>query len=188
VARTIDVPRAVQNFDFFADAVTQFSSEAHPTDEVALNYTLRQPLGAVACISPWNLPLYVLTWKIARRSRRNCVVAKPSEVTPMTGTPPGRSLAEAGLSAGVLTSCRGWDLARAVRSAPTATSGHLLHRLDARGGEIARESAASFRSCRWRWGENPTLNLRRPICAKPFHRRCGLPSPTRQICLCGLGS
>jgi len=58
VARTVDVPRAVQNFDFFADAATQFSSEAHPTDEVALNYTLRQPLGAVACISPWNLPLY----------------------------------------------------------------------------------------------------------------------------------
>ncbi|TMB10303.1 MAG: aldehyde dehydrogenase family protein, partial [Deltaproteobacteria bacterium] len=84
-AQTIDIPRAVQNFDFFADAVTQFSSEAHPTDEVALNYTLRQPLGPVACISPWNLPLYLLTWKIAPAlAAGNCVVAKPSEVTPMT--------------------------------------------------------------------------------------------------------
>src|SRR5262249_14353434 len=63
-ARSIDIPRAVQNFDFFADAATQFSSDAHPTDEAALNYTLRQPLGAVACISPWNLPLYLLTWTI----------------------------------------------------------------------------------------------------------------------------
>src|SRR2546426_3131362 len=82
-ARTVDIPRAVQNFDFFADAVTQFASEAHPTDEVALNYTLRQPLGPVACISPWNLPLYLLSWKIAPAlAAGNCAVAKTSEVTP----------------------------------------------------------------------------------------------------------
>ena len=84
-ARSVDIPRAVQNFDFFADAATQFASEAHPTDDVALNYTLRRPLGVVACISPWNLPLYLLSWKIAPAlAAGNTVVAKPSEVTPMT--------------------------------------------------------------------------------------------------------
>ena len=108
LARAVDIPRAEQNFDFFADAATQFSSEAHPTDELALNYTLRQPLGAVACISPWNLPLYLLTWKIAPAlAAGNTVVAKPSEVTPVTAHLLGELCAEAGLPAGVLNLVQG---------------------------------------------------------------------------------
>src|SRR5207302_10122706 len=108
VARSTDIPRAVHNFDFFADAATQFASEAHPTDETALNYTLRQPLGAVACISPWNLPLYLLTWKIAPAlAAGNTVVAKPSEVTPMTAHLLGELCTEAGLPAGVLNLVQG---------------------------------------------------------------------------------
>src|SRR5919201_2268374 len=108
VARAVDIPRAVQNFDFFADAITQFSSEAHPTDEVAPNYRLPQPLGAVACISPWNLPLYLLTWKIAPAlAAGNCVVAKPSEVTPMTAHLLSELCSEAGLPPGVLNIVQG---------------------------------------------------------------------------------
>lgn len=85
LAQSVDIPRAASNFEFFADAVTQFSSECHATDDVAVNYTLRRPLGAVGCISPWNLPLYLLTWKVAPAlAMGNAVVAKPSEVTPMT--------------------------------------------------------------------------------------------------------
>ncbi len=61
----MDIPRAILNFEFFADAATQFSSECHPMDGHALNYTLRHPLGVVGSISPWNLPLYLLTWKVA---------------------------------------------------------------------------------------------------------------------------
>src|SRR5207237_4791906 len=107
-ARTVDIPRAVQNFDFFADAATQFASEAHPTDEMALNYTLRQPLGPVACISPWNLPLYLLSWKIAPAlAAGNCVVAKPSELTPMTAHLLGALAAEAGFPSGVLNIVQG---------------------------------------------------------------------------------
>ena len=106
-ARAVDIPRAAQNFDFFADAITQFSSEAHPADG-ALNYTLRQPLGVVACISPWNLPLYLLTWKIAPAlAAGNCVVAKPSEVTPMTAHLLGGLCTEAGLPPGVLNLVQG---------------------------------------------------------------------------------
>ena len=108
LASSIEVPRAAQNFDFFADAITQWHSEAHPTDEVALNYTLRQPLGVVACISPWNLPLYLLTWKVAPAlAAGNCVVAKPSEVTPMTAHLLGELCSEAGLPPGVLNIVQG---------------------------------------------------------------------------------
>ena len=82
--REIEIPRAVSNFRFFAAAATQFSSESHH-DGALLNYTLRQPLGVVGCISPWNLPLYLLTWKIAPAlAAGNVVIAKPSEVTPLS--------------------------------------------------------------------------------------------------------
>src|SRR5512140_1705732 len=160
VARSVDIPRAVQNFDFFADAATQFSSEAHATDEVALNYTLRQPLGAVACISPWNLPLYLLTWKIAPAlAAGNCVVAKPSEVTPMTAFMLGALCTEAGLPPGVLNVVQGLG--------PRAGAPLCAHR-DIRaisftgstrvGGEIAREAAASFKKVSLEMGgKNPTL-------------------------------
>ena len=81
----VDIPRASENFRFFATAILHFSSEIHEMDGKALNYTLREPVGVAACISPWNLPLYLLTWKIAPAlAAGNTVVAKPSEITPMT--------------------------------------------------------------------------------------------------------
>jgi aminomuconate-semialdehyde/2-hydroxymuconate-6-semialdehyde dehydrogenase len=85
LARSVDIPRASENFIFFATASLHFDSEVHEMDGKALNYTLRQPVGVVGCISPWNLPLYVLTWKIAPAlAAGNTVVAKPSEITPLT--------------------------------------------------------------------------------------------------------
>jgi aminomuconate-semialdehyde/2-hydroxymuconate-6-semialdehyde dehydrogenase len=82
LARDIEIPRAIANLRFFAHAATQFASESHH-GQAGLNYTLRAPLGAVATISPWNLPLYLFTWKIAPAlAAGNTVVAKPSEVTP----------------------------------------------------------------------------------------------------------
>lgn len=81
----IDIPRAVSNFRFFAHALTQYSSQSHHMSREAINYTLRQPLGVVGCIAPWNLPLYLLTWKVAPAlAAGNTVVAKPTEVTPYT--------------------------------------------------------------------------------------------------------
>jgi len=85
LARSVDIPRASENFRFFATASLHFDSEIHEMDGKALNYTLRQPIGVAGCISPWNLPIYLLTWKIAPALvAGNTVVAKPSEVTPMT--------------------------------------------------------------------------------------------------------
>ena len=107
VATEVDIPRAVLNFEFFADAATQFSSECHPTEH-ALNYTLRHPLGVVGTISPWNLPLYLLTWKVAPAlAAGNTVVAKPSEVTPVTAHWLGRIANQAGLPPGVLNIVQG---------------------------------------------------------------------------------
>ncbi len=109
LATAIDIPRASANFQFFANAITQFASEAHESVGLnAMNFTLRQPIGVVGCISPWNLPLYLFTWKIAPAiAAGNCVVAKPSEVTPMTAYLLGEICNEAGLPKGVLNIVHG---------------------------------------------------------------------------------
>jgi len=109
LAKAIDIPRAASNFRFFGNAITQFASESHESvGQNAINYTLRQPIGVVGCISPWNLPLYLFTWKIAPAiAAGNCVVAKPSEVTPMTAHLLGEICNEAGLPKGVLNIVHG---------------------------------------------------------------------------------
>ncbi|MBB1471913.1 aldehyde dehydrogenase [Luteimonas sp. MC1782] len=107
LARDAEIPRAVSNLRFFAHAATQFGSQSHH-GEAGLNYTLRQPLGVVGTISPWNLPLYLFTWKIAPAlAAGNTVVAKPSEVTPATATMLGELAAEIGVPAGVLNVVHG---------------------------------------------------------------------------------
>ena len=107
LAREAEIPRAIANLRFYGHAATQFASESHH-GQAGLNYTLRQPLGVVATISPWNLPLYLFTWKIAPAlAAGNTVVAKPSEVTPVTATMLGELAGEIGLPAGVLNIVHG---------------------------------------------------------------------------------
>lgn len=107
LARTMDVARAVANTRFFAAAATQFASESH-LEPGTLNYTIRGPHGVVGCISPWNLPLLLFTWKVAPAlAAGNCVVAKPSEITPATATLYAQAAADAGLPAGVLNVVHG---------------------------------------------------------------------------------
>lgn len=107
LARDVELPRAVSNLRFFAHAATQFASESHH-GEAGLNYTLRPPLGVVGCISPWNLPLYLFTWKIAPAlAAGNAVVAKPSELTPHTATMLAELAAQIGFPAGVLNVVNG---------------------------------------------------------------------------------
>ena len=108
LSKKVDIPRASANFRFFATGILHFSSESHSMEQRAVNYTLRQPLGVVGCISPWNLPLYLFTWKIAPAlAAGNTVVAKPSEVTPVTAFLLSRISKEAGLPAGVLNIVHG---------------------------------------------------------------------------------
>jgi aminomuconate-semialdehyde/2-hydroxymuconate-6-semialdehyde dehydrogenase len=109
LAKRLDIPRAVANFRFFATAILHQSSDAHVMDGAALNYTLRQPLGVVGLISPWNLPLYLLSWKIAPAiAAGNTCVAKPSELTPLTANLLAELSIEAGIPAGVINIVHGY--------------------------------------------------------------------------------
>lgn len=108
LSHKVDIPRASANFRFFATGIIHFASESHTMEDKAVNYTLRQPVGIVGCISPWNLPLYLFTWKIAPAiAAGNCVLAKPSEVTPVTAFLLSKICKEAGLPDGVLNIIHG---------------------------------------------------------------------------------
>lgn len=108
LAKTVDIPRAAANFHFYGTAILHYASHAHSMEGMAINYTLRQPVGVAGCISPWNLPLYLFSWKIAPALAAGCtVVAKPSEITPMTAFLLSEICIEAGLPAGVLNIVHG---------------------------------------------------------------------------------
>ena len=108
LAAHVDIPRAVSNFHFFATAITHFASESHHMEGVGINFTTRKPIGIVGCISPWNLPLYLFSWKIAPAlAAGNCVIAKPSEITPYTAAMLGKIAQEAGMPDGVLNILHG---------------------------------------------------------------------------------
>lgn len=108
LAKMVDIPRAIANFNFYGTGILHYSEQAHSMENTAINYTLRQPIGVVACISPWNLPLYSFTWKIAPALAAGCtVVAKPSEMTPMTAYLLSEICIQAGLPKGVLNIVHG---------------------------------------------------------------------------------
>lgn len=142
-----EIPRAISNFRFFASSIEHFASEAHPMGNHAINYTTRTPIGVVACISPWNLPLYLFTWKIAPAiAAGNCVIAKPSEITPMTAFLLSEVCIEAGLPKGVLNIVHG--LGPKVGSALTVHP--QIKAISFTGGtktgaEIARVAAPMFK-------------------------------------------
>jgi aminomuconate-semialdehyde/2-hydroxymuconate-6-semialdehyde dehydrogenase len=160
LARRVDIPRASANFRFFAHAITQFSSESHVMPDGTVNYTTRDPIGVVGCISPWNLPIYLFTWKIAPAiAAGNCVIGKPSELTPMTATLLSEICIEAGLPAGVLNVLhgRGAGIGAAICAHPeikaiSFTGGTTT------GAEIARVAAPMFKKLSLELGgKNPTL-------------------------------
>ena len=160
LAKKVDIPRASSNFRFFATAIMQFASESHEMTGKAINYTLRQPLGPVACISPWNLPLYLFTWKIAPAiAAGNTVIAKPSEVTPATAFLLSKICQEAGLPPGVLNIIHG--LGEKVGSALTKHPGIKAISFTGStrvGQEIAKIAAPQFKKVSLEMGgKNPNL-------------------------------
>lgn len=109
LARQVDIPRAISNFKFFATAIQHYASQSHEMVGVGVNYTLRKPIGIVGCISPWNLPLYLFSWKIAPAlAAGNCVIAKPSEVTPYTAFLLCKVMEEIDFPKGVLNVVHGY--------------------------------------------------------------------------------
>jgi aminomuconate-semialdehyde/2-hydroxymuconate-6-semialdehyde dehydrogenase len=189
LARRVDIPRAIANLRFFAAAATQFSSESHAMGPRGINYTLRQPLGAVACISPWNLPLYLLTWKIAPALAAGCtVVAKPSEVTPASADLLAQAAIEAGLRPGVLNIVhgRGASTGQALVEHPGVRAISFTGST-AVGRSIAVSAAAAFRKVSLELGgKNPFIVFAdadldaavRTALAAAFTNQ-------GQICLCG---
>lgn len=158
-ARSIDIPRAALNFKFFATALLHFASESHHQPGV-LSYTLRQPLGVVGCISPWNLPLYLFTWKIAPAlAAGNCVVGKPSEITPLTASLLGEISQAAGLPPGVLNIVQGLgpEAGAALVQHPLVKAISFTGSTRA-GAEIARVAAPMFKKLSLELGgKNPNL-------------------------------
>ena len=160
LARMMDIPRAAANFRFYATAAMHTSNESHETIGQAINYTLRQPLGVVGCISPWNLPLYLFTWKIAPAIAAGCtVIAKPSEITPITAYLLSKLCIEAGMPGGVLNIVHGLG--------PKVGASIVAHRdvkaVSFTGGtktgeEIARTAAPMFKKLSLELGgKNPNI-------------------------------
>lgn len=160
LARSLDVPRAATNFRFFAAAVLHFRSESHATDNIAINYTLRQPRGVAGIISPWNLPLYLFSWKVAPAlAMGNTVVAKPSEVTPMTAYLLCELCEQAGLPPGVLNVVhgRGSEAGAAVVCHPDVPTISFTGST-ATGAEIARTAGPMFKKVALEMGgKNPNV-------------------------------
>jgi aminomuconate-semialdehyde/2-hydroxymuconate-6-semialdehyde dehydrogenase len=160
LAKKLDIPRAVLNFRFFATAILHQASEAHVTDSTALNYTLRQPLGVVGLISPWNLPLYLLSWKIAPAiAAGNTCVAKPSELTPLTANRLAELSIEAGIPPSVINIVHGYG-AKAGRA---LTCHDEVAAISFTGGTVTGAAVAANAAPRFKkislelGGKNPSL-------------------------------
>lgn len=189
LARTVDIPRAIENLRFFATAILHWHSEAHAMDQVAMNYTERQPVGVAGCISPWNLPLYLFTWKIAPALAAGCtVVAKPSEVTPYTAYLLAQRCVEAGLPPGVLNIVHGTGprVGSAITAHPDIPAISFTGGT-ATGATIARTAAPLFKKLSLELGgKNPVIVF--SDCDLEDMLETTLRSSFRnqgQICLCG---
>jgi aminomuconate-semialdehyde/2-hydroxymuconate-6-semialdehyde dehydrogenase len=189
LARSLDIPRASANFRFFATAILHTRSEAHVTDHAALNYTLRRPRGVAGLISPWNLPLYLLSWKIAPAlAAGNTAVAKPSELTPLTASILAEICREAGLPPGVLNLVHGTGAtAGAALVAHPAVTTISFTGGTATGAAIARSAAPAFKKLTLEMGgKNPAILFADADLdtAVPGIVRAAFTNQG-QICLCG---
>lgn len=160
LARTVDIPRAVANLRWFADSVLEFGSEHYTTGSRAMNEVQHVPVGVIGAISPWNLPLYLFTWKIAPAlATGNTVVAKPSELAPVTAWRLGQLAVEVGFPPGVLNIVhgRGAEVGESIVrdervGAITFTGGTVT------GRRIAETAASQFKKVSLEMGgKNPTI-------------------------------
>lgn len=188
LSKAVDIPRASSNFRFFATGALHFASESHEMEQ-GINFTLRQPVGIVGCISPWNLPLYLFTWKIAPAlAAGNCVIAKPSEVTPASAFLLSELCIEAGLPPGVLNIVHGdgYNCGAAIVQHPEIKAISFTGSTRA-GAHIATVAAPMFKKLSLELGgKNPNIifadcdwdNMIRTTVQSSF-------SNQGQICLCG---
>jgi aminomuconate-semialdehyde/2-hydroxymuconate-6-semialdehyde dehydrogenase len=188
LAKKVDIPRAVENFEFFGTAARHFASESHAQPDM-INYTLRKPVGIVGCISPWNLPLYLFSWKIAPAlAAGNCVIAKPSEVTPLTAFLLSELCEKAGLPPGVLNVVHGTgpEAGAAIVAHPAITAVSFTGSTRA-GKEIAAVAAPMFKKLSLELGgKNPNIIFADCDFEKALHTTLSSSFANQgQICLCG---
>lgn len=189
LCRTVDIPRAVRNFRFFATAILHERSDLHASDYAALNYTLRRPRGVAGLISPWNLPLYLLSWKIAPAlATGNTAVAKPSEITPMTAHLLAQLCIDAGLPPGVLNIVHGPGPAAGQALIDHPDVAAISFTGGTRTGEaIARSAAPRFKKLSLEMGgKNPTVVFADCDLAPTVEAAVQASFANQgQICLCG---
>jgi aminomuconate-semialdehyde/2-hydroxymuconate-6-semialdehyde dehydrogenase len=189
LSKAVDIPRASANLRHFATAILHAYSESFRTDQSALNYTLRQPRGVAGVISPWNLPLYLFTWKIAPAlATGNTVVAKPSELTPTTASILGEMCRKCGFPPGVLNIVHGYGAkaGAAIVAHPRVPTISFTGGTKT-GAEIARVAAPMFKKIALELGgKNPTvifadtnLDEAMPTIVRSAFENQG------EICLCG---
>jgi aminomuconate-semialdehyde/2-hydroxymuconate-6-semialdehyde dehydrogenase len=189
LAKSVDIPRASANLRFYATGMMHFATNAHLMGESVINYTVKSPIGVAGCISPWNLPLYLFTWKIAPAlASGNCVLAKPSEITPMTAYLLSELCIEAGLPKGVLNIVHGLGhkVGTAISEHPNVpvisfTGGTKT------GAEIARIAAPMFKKMSLELGgKNPNIIFADCDFDKALDTTIKSSfSNQGQICLCG---
>ena len=189
LAKTVDIPRAAANFHFYGTGILHYAANAHSMEQTAINYTLRQPVGVAGCISPWNLPLYLFSWKIAPALAAGCtVVAKPSEITPMTAYLLSELCIEAGLPAGVLNIVHGLGakVGNAIVSHPD------IPLISFTGGTVTGKSIASIAAPMFKklslelGGKNPNIIFADCDYNSMLHTTMLSSFANQgQICLCG---
>jgi len=160
IAQSVDIPRAIANFRFFGEYGPTFKFNSELNSDQSENRVVHAPLGVVGCISPWNLPLYLFTWKIAPALMAgNTVLAKPSEITPYTAYKLGEICVDANLPEGVLNIIHGQGI-----TAGDALINHKgVQAISFTGGTatgkiIAQKTAASFKKLSLEMGgKNPAI-------------------------------
>ncbi|MBT6513540.1 MAG: aldehyde dehydrogenase [Crocinitomicaceae bacterium] len=189
LAKKVDIPRAASNIGFYATAILHYASESHSMEGAGINYTLRKPIGVVGCISPWNLPLYLFTWKIAPAiAAGNCVVAKPSEITPMTAYLFSKLCLQAGLPPGVLNIVHGLGpkVGAAITEHPEITAISFTGGTQT-GATIAKVAAPMFKKLSLELGgKNPNIIFADCDLDKAISTSVHSSFANQgQICLCG---
>lgn len=159
LSKSLDIPRAAHNFYFFADYMTTVGQESYQQDNLALHYAVRKPVGVIGLINPWNLPLLLMTWKLAPAlAAGNTVVMKPSEVTPMTATLIADLCTQAGVPKGVVNLVHGFGEAGAALSASPDVDAISFTGETVTGSTIMKASAPTLKKLSFELGgKNPNV-------------------------------
>ena len=186
LARNVDAARSVANFRFFAEQGREFESEIFEMSD-ATNRVLYKPVGVAGLITPWNLPLYLLSWKVAPALLMgNTIVAKPSEMTPMTASLLAEVIEDVGLPSGVFNLVHGNGLDAGAPLTAHPDVNHFLHRRNDNWREVAKSASSAFKKLSLELGGKNATIIREDVDIESMmpDRPC-IVLESGQVCLCG---